>query len=86
MKIKAYNKFIKCYRTLPNDIQNKVDKQIELLVADFHHPSLHTKKIKGKSNIWELRVDINYRLTYEIIEDTIFLRVAGSHDEVLNNP
>lgn len=53
---------------------------------DFRHPSLHTKKIKGSEGIWEARVDISYRLTFEIIEDTIFLRVVGNHDEVLKSP
>jgi len=57
-----------------------------LLSEDLSHPSLHTKKIKGKEAIWELRVDLHYRLTFEHIEDTIFLRVVGNHDEVLRNP
>lgn len=67
-------------------IQNKVDKQITLLSNDLKHPSLHTKKIKGRERILEARVDIYYRMSFEIIEDTIFLRVVGNHDEVLRNP
>jgi len=47
---------------------------------------LHTKKIKGKEDIWEVRVDIHYRMTFEIIGDTIYLRVVGNHDDVLKNP
>jgi len=86
MKIKAYKRFLKAYHNLPDNVQDKVDKQIELLSRDFKHPSLHTKKIKGKEWIWEARIDIHHRLTFEIIEDTIFLRVAGNHDEVLRSP
>jgi mRNA-degrading endonuclease YafQ of YafQ-DinJ toxin-antitoxin module len=56
------------------------------LSMKMRHPSLHTKKIKGREGIWETRIDLHYRLTFEIIEDTIFLRVTGSHDEVLRNP
>lgn len=41
---------------------------------------------QGSKGIWEGRVDISYRLTFEIIQDTIFLRVVGNHDEVLKNP
>lgn len=67
-------------------IQNKVDKQITLLSKDIKYPSLHTKKIKGREGILEARVDIYYRMSFEIIEDTIFLRVVGNHDEVLKNP
>lgn len=40
----------------------------------------------GAPEIWEVRIDISYRVTFEIIGDTIFLRVVGNHDEVLKNP
>lgn len=86
MKIKAYNRFKKAYRKLSVNVQNKVDKQIALLSNDLKHPSLHTKKIKGREGIFEARVDIYYRMSFEIFEDTIFLRVVGNHDEVLRNP
>ncbi len=86
MKIKAYKRFESCYNDLPVPIRKKVDKQIRLLSEDFHHPSLHTKKVKGAQGIWEARVDIACRMTFEIIDDTIFLRVVGHHDEVLKKP
>lgn len=86
MKIKAYKRFRKAYRNLPENVQKKADKQIAILSKDLQHPSLHTKKIKGSKGIWEARIDIHHRLTFEIIEDTIFLRVAGNHDEVLKRP
>ncbi len=86
MKIKAYKSFKKAYKTLPQNIQDKVDRQIEILQANYLYPSLHTKKIKGTDGIWEARVDIHFRMTFEIIGDTIFLRTVGNHDEVLKNP
>jgi hypothetical protein len=59
-----------------------------LLVSDNKdiRPSPHTKEIKGKEGIWEARVDIHNRMTFEIIGDTIYLRVVGNHDDVLKNP
>ena len=86
MKIKAYERFRKAYSELPANIQRKVDKQIRLLSEDFNYSSLHTKKIKGKEGIWEARIDRCYRMTFEVIEDVIFLRVVGEHDKVLRNP
>ncbi len=86
MRVKAYKSFKKRYQNLPVAIQDKVDRQIEQLSNNFKYPSLHTKKIKGKEDIWEARVDDFYRLTFEIVEDTIFLRVVGNHDDVLKNP
>jgi hypothetical protein len=52
----------------------------------MYHPSLRIKKIKGREGIWEIRVDYHHRLTFEIADDTIFLRVVGNHDVVLKNP
>jgi len=86
MKIKAYQRFKKAYRELPQHIQVKTDKQLSILAENMHHPSLHTKKIKGKTGIWEARIDLQFRLTFEIVENTIFLRVAGNHDDVLKRP
>jgi len=86
MNIRAYKTFKKAYRKLPADIQSKIDKQIDILAGDFRYPSLHTKKVKGKDGIWEARVDDFYRLTFEIIDDTIFLRIVGNHDDVLKKP
>ncbi len=71
---------------LPVEIQEKFEKQIRLLIQNFRHPSLQIKKMQGYKNIWEARVDIHYRFTFEIIDDTIFLRVVGNHEEVLKNP
>ncbi|MBE9505094.1 MAG: hypothetical protein IME96_13065 [Proteobacteria bacterium] len=86
MKIKAYKRFQSAYKNLPKPVKKKVDKQIALLSKDFQYPSLHTKKIKGAEGVWEARIDIHYRLTFEILDDTIFLRVVGNHDEVLKKP
>ena len=56
MKIKAYRKFQKYYKSLPGNIQRKIDKQLKLLVDNFNHPSLHTKRVKGTRNVWEIRI------------------------------
>ncbi len=86
MKIKAYHQFKRQYDNLPVQIKKKVDSKIRFLSLDFQHPSLHTKKIRGCRDIWEARVDLKYRMTFEIIEETIFLRVVGNHEDVLRNP
>lgn len=86
MKIFAYERFQKSYRQLPIFIQTKVDKQIKHLAENLRYPSLQVKRIKGTSGIWEARVDLSLRMTFEILGDTIVLRVVGKHDEVLKHP
>jgi mRNA-degrading endonuclease RelE of RelBE toxin-antitoxin system len=86
-KIRFTRRFLKSYARLPGDVQEKIKKQIALLAEDPRHPSLQTRPIQGAPGIYEARVDIHYRMTYERqADDTLVLRVAGRHDEALKNP
>ncbi len=86
-KIRFTKRFLKSFARLPTAIQEKVKKQIALLANDSRHPSLKTKPIQGAPGIYEARVDIDYRLTYERDEDdTLVLRVVAKHDAALKKP
>ena len=85
MKILFTKTFVRNYRKLPKDIQDAVDKQLELLMSDPRHPSLNIKKMNDPRNIWEGRVTISYRFTFQMEDDTFIMRKVGTHD-TLNNP
>lgn len=86
-KIQLSERFIALYRSLPPAIRKKIDRQIGLLANDPRHPSLQTKAIQGTNGIYEARVDLNYRLTYERLPgDILLLRVVARHDEALKKP
>lgn len=78
------------YRALPADIQRRADKTIRLLGTKEggkpFHPSLRAKRIQGTLDIWEASVTMKYRLTFQIHEDTLYLRVIGDHDPTLKRP
>ena len=86
MRILAYKRFHKSYQQLPAHIQQKVDKQLRLLAQNLRHSSLQVKRIQGTRAIWEARVDLHYRMTFEFVGDTVYLRVVGNHDAVLKRP
>lgn len=86
MKVSRTKTFDKAFLKLPEHLQAKAEKAVRLLLNDFFHPSLHTKKMSGQKDIWEARVDYQYRFTFTLDNDTIVLRVIGNHDEVLKNP
>ena len=86
-KIRLTRRFLKSYARLPAAIQEKIKKQIELLAENPRHPSLQTKPIRGAPGIYEARVDLDYRMTYEReADDTLVLRVVGRHNEALKKP
>ena len=86
-KIKFTRRFLKSFARLPKPVQAKIKKQIALLSENPRHSSLQTKPIQGALGIFEARVDLDYRFTYEReADDTLVLRVVGKHDEALKKP
>jgi mRNA-degrading endonuclease RelE of RelBE toxin-antitoxin system len=80
MKFLRTTTFIKLYSRLPPPIRKKVDRQLITLVRDIQHPGLNARKMMGHADIWEMRVDEHYRMTFEIAGDTIILRKVGTHE------
>ncbi len=86
-KIILSNRFVTFYKNLPKAIQKNIKLQNKLLDENTRHPSLQNKNIQGKNGIYEARVDINYRMTYErLADDTLLLRVVAKHDDALKKP
>lgn len=86
-KIEVTDRFIELYRSLPPAIRKKVDRQIRLLAKNPRYPSLQGKPIQGVEGLYEARIDLDYRLTYERLEgDVLLLRVVARHDEAIRNP
>lgn len=72
------DRFWKCFKDLPEQIQEISKKNFELLKTDPFHPSLHFKKV---GNFWSARIGLNYRaLAVEDGEDFIWVWI-GTHDE-----
>ena len=85
MHCEATKTFIKLYKKLPSDIKEKTKKSLALLQENPSHPSLGHKKMAGQTDIYEIRVTQNYRITYQRIGNTAYLRKIGSHN-LLRNP
>jgi mRNA interferase RelE/StbE len=86
-KIRFSRRFLICFARQLVTVQEKVKKQLDLLTEDPKHPSLQTKPFQGASGIYEARVDLDHRLTFERDEDdTLVLRVVARHDKALKKP
>lgn len=85
MHLKRTNRFVKDYAALPDDLKARTEKTLSLLLENPRYPSLRAKKMEGREEIWEIRVSDNYRLTFQIIENTYILRRVGTH-KVLKRP
>ena len=79
------DRFKKDYKKLPSEIRRKLPEVLSFFEQNKRHPFLHVKKMEGADDIWELRVSIHYRVTYQHREEGILLRRIGTHG-ILKTP
>jgi addiction module RelE/StbE family toxin len=83
MKLQWTSQFAKDFHKLDQRIQKQTEKALELLLQDWRHPSLQTKKMKGKKqDEFEARVTKGYRFTYQVQKDAFLLLRVGTHKEI----
>ena len=82
MKFQTTRPFDRDYAGLPEEIKERVEKQLALLLLNPSHPSLRLKRIRGTADIWEVRGSRSYRLTLQLAGDTYLLRRVGPHDVI----
>lgn len=70
MKVAFSHRFIRQYAALSEERQAKFDKQLEFLLSNLRHPSLQAKKYDEARDIWQARLDRNYRFYFQIEGDT----------------
>ena len=80
------SRFKRAYRSLSDEAKVRVKESLRKLAENNRHPSLQTKKIKGTKDIWEARISLDYRITFQIIKNYFILRNVGHHDPTLRNP
>lgn len=71
--------FLRSYHKAPKRIQKAFDKQVRLLLGDFHHPSLRAKKYDEANDIWQARVNYNWRFYFKIVDDTYRMEEIRLH-------
>lgn len=85
-KLTLSEPFEKLFQKLPQEIREAAYEKLDLFLKNPAHPSLRVKKIRGtKDIVWEMSVTMNYRITFEVLEEEIYLRRIGTHD-ILKRP
>lgn len=80
MKIRFSDGLLNKLDTFSLPVQKKFHKRIRFLLSDIRHPSLHAKRYKGTSNIWQARVDRSFRFYFVITGDTYIVLDIREHD------
>ena len=86
MKITRTSRFKNAWKELTEEEKGLAGKALQNLVTDLRYPGLRIKKMQGTGYIWEARVSLSIRITFQIEKDLIILRNIGHHDETLERP
>ena len=70
-------RFKRAYKSLPDEVKVWAKETLRKLADNPRHPSLQVKKIKGTNDIWEMRVSLDYRITFQMIKECFILRNMG---------
>ncbi len=57
-------------RDAPPNVRKAFFKQVRLLAANLHHPSLRAKKYDESQDLWQARVTRDWRFYFVITGDT----------------
>ena len=71
--------FRRGYRKAPPDVQRIFSKMSLLLLADLGHPSLHAKKYDESRNLWQARVNRDWRFYFTLEDDEYWMQEIRSH-------
>ena len=73
MKVRYAERLLKSYADAPLNIRKAFDKQIRLLLANLQHPSLHAKKYDESHNVWQARINQDWRFYFTIEGATFYI-------------
>jgi mRNA interferase RelE/StbE len=58
------------YQRAPVSVQKAFDKQVRLLAENLRHPSLRAKKYDQANDIWQARINRDWRFYFQVQGDT----------------
>ena len=70
MKIFLSHRAIEALANAPSVVQRAFDKQLRYLAGNLRHPSLRAKKFDESRDLWQARVDKDWRFYFSIAGDT----------------
>lgn len=79
MKAVFTEPFLENFKKMPDIIKRKFEKQLDFLLQDIRYSSLRAKKYDESRNIWQARVDENYRFYFQIKSDTYWMLNIKKH-------
>lgn len=79
MRVALSQRASRDYRKLPAPLQRTAGKQFLLLRLNVRHPSLHAKKYDEARDVWQARVNDDFRFYFQIRGDVYYVITIVKH-------
>jgi mRNA-degrading endonuclease RelE of RelBE toxin-antitoxin system len=79
MKVVLSEHVIESLEDAPESVQRAFAKQLRFLIDNILHPSLHAKKYDESKDIWQARVNKNWRFYFTIADNTYRIEKVIQH-------
>jgi mRNA-degrading endonuclease RelE of RelBE toxin-antitoxin system len=79
MKLAYTKRFLQQYAKAPARVRKDFEKQGALLLENLRHPSIRAKKYDEPRDIWQGRVNDDWRFYFSIAGDTYTLHTIRKH-------
>jgi len=79
MNILFSTKALGDYKVLSRELKKIIDKQFDFLLGDLRHPSLHAKKYEEARDVWQARINKDWRFYFRIKGDTYHIVTIIKH-------
>ena len=70
MNVVFSDRAIRSLRDAPAIVQQAFKKQLRFLVRDLRRPSLRAKKYDERRDLWQARVNDDWRFYFKMLDDT----------------
>ena len=70
MKVVFSDRAIESSKYAPRNVHRAFEKQLRYLLENLLHPSLHAKKYDEARDIWQARINRDWRFYFTITQDT----------------
>jgi mRNA-degrading endonuclease RelE of RelBE toxin-antitoxin system len=70
MQIVLSDRAIESFKYAPPNVRRAFEKQLRFLLSNLLHPSLHAKKYDEAADLWQARINKDWRFYFTISNDT----------------
>ena len=79
MRLAYTRRALRTLGALRPEIRAALYKQTKFLLLNIHHPSLHAKKYDESRDLWQARVNRDWRFFFKIVADTYIIEDVTPH-------